>query len=441
MATRIDDVLLVPMTGRREARPGWILIEDGVIVELGPDGASRPEARRVVSGEGRALLPGFVQSHVHLCQTLFRGAAENLALLEWLRLRIWPLEAAHDEETLAASVRLAALELVRGGTTSVLTMETVRGTDAVLETLSGLPLRAVVGKCLMDMGEGVPPGLLEDPDRGLEEALRTCEAAVRLAPNRLWGCLAPRFALSCSEALLRDVGAEAEARGLLVHTHGAEQEPEVEEVLRATGRRNVEYLDQVGLVTDRLRLAHAVHLSEREVDMVAERAVRILHCPGSNLKLGSGIAPVARYMERGIRVSAGADGAPCNNSLDALREARLAALLQKMRFGPQAMDSWTALELVTSAGADALGLGGLVGTLEPGKRADLVEIDLTGPHMAPAGDVADRIVFAADRSDVRRVWFDGEVVVEEGQPLFADPEATTAEAERAFRRLVDRAGL
>lgn len=412
---------------------GGVLVDGGAIAAVVPAGAPEPAADLRVDACGRALVPGFVQTHVHGCQTLFRGAADDLPLLDWLKLRIWPFEAAHDAASLAASVDLTALELLRGGTTAALTMETVRHTASAFEAYSRTPLRAVVGKCLMDQGEGVPRALIESPRAALDEAL----ALARSHPpgaGRVRACLAPRFALSCSEGLLRDVAAEAAARGLLVHTHGAEQRAEVELVERATGRRNVAYLDHVGLLRENLRLAHCVHLDPAEIERFARSGAHVLHCPSSNLKLGSGIAPIARYFELGIPVSLGADGAPCNNSLDQFREMRLAALLQKALFGPTALPARRALRLATIDGARALGMEREIGSIEVGKRADLVEIDVGGPHHEPAGDVLSRVVYAAERADVVRTWVDGAVVVERGEARYDD-------GERVLRRAREQAAL
>lgn len=437
----LANALVVPMAPTGQVVPGGVLVEDGAILGIVPRDAPSPAADRTLDLRGHALLPGFVQSHIHCCQTLFRGAADDLRLLDWLKQRIWPLEAAHTPTSVAASARLSVLEMLRGGTTAFLSMETVHHTEAVFQALEPLPVRAVVGKCLMDSGDDVPTGLSEPPSRALDEALDLARRYPSAPGRRLRACLAPRFALSCSEGLLRDTAAASAAENLLVHTHGAEQHDEVELVRNATGRRNLEYLEHVGLANERLRLAHVIHLDEAEEERLVQTRTHVLHCPSSNLKLGSGIAPITRYLERDVPVSLGADGAPCNNNLDALREARLAALLQKPLFGPTALPAWTALELLTVQGARALGMADEIGTIEPGKRADLVEIPLDGPHVAPNGDVASRVIYAADRSDIVRVFVDGEVVVEDGTAVYTDTEQVLREVEREAAALFSRAGV
>jgi len=230
MRSFLKSAVLVTMNRSFDVIHGGLLVTDGRIDALVPETAPAPTADRVIDIRGHALVPGFVQSHVHCCQTLFRGAADDLSLLDWLRRRIWPLEAAHDPESLRASTELTALELIAGGTTAILTMETVHHTEAVLAALETLPLRAVVGKCMMDLGDDVPAGLLEERSRSLDESLALARRYPNRPGTRLRTCLAPRFALSCSEALLRDVAAASAENDILIHTHGAEQQQEDREV-------------------------------------------------------------------------------------------------------------------------------------------------------------------------------------------------------------------
>ena len=437
----LTNACIVSMNSAGDLFRGSVVIEDGAIRKVLREDQPLPEAEQIINLRGHALLPGFVQSHLHCCQTLFRGLADDLSLLDWLKDRIWPLEAAHDPDSLAAAARLTVLELLQGGTTAILSMETVRHTQRVFETLAPLPVRAQIGKCLMNQGCDVPDSLIESGEQGLHEALRLAGLYPNVAGARLRACLAPRFALCCSDGLLRELASEAERFDLLIHTHGAEQIEEVERIRESCGLGNLEYLHSLGLASPRLRLAHAVHLDPAEHDLLKSSGAQVLHCPASNLKLGSGVAPIARYLELGVPVSVGADGAACNNNLDALREARLAALLQKPLCGPAALPARQALELITISGARALGMEAEIGSIESGKRADLVEIDLERAHTIPSGDPYSRIIYAAERADIVRVYFDGEVVVENGEALFCDAEEVRADAVRASRDLIVRAGL
>ena len=333
---------------------GDVWIQDGRIAAVGDVGEVR--ADRVINAGGNYVLPGFIQTHVHLCQTLFRGYADDLALLDWLKQRIWPMEAAHTPASLAAAAKLAASELLLGGTTTVLTMETVHDTDAVFEALEPTGLRAVVGKCMMDADSAVPSRLLEQTTASIDESLALAARWHGRANGRLRAAFAPRFAVSCSRELLEQVGALSAERGLLVHTHASENRDEIALVRSRTGHQNVAYLDSVGLASPRLCLAHCVWVDDDEQRLLAEREVKVLHCPGSNLKLASGIAPVAAMRARGISVSLGADGAACNNQLDMFAEMRLAAGLQAIVKGPRALTAIDVLSMATREGARALGL-------------------------------------------------------------------------------------
>ena len=396
-------------------------------------------AAKTIDAEGGLVLPGFIQTHIHLCQTLFRGAADDLPLLAWLRERVWPLEAAHDESTLAASARLAAAELLAGGTTSVLTMETVHGTDAVFDALAPTGIRAVVGKCLMDVGDDAPARLRQSMRDALDESLALDQRWRGAANGRLSAALAPRFAISCSPALLEATAALSNERRLLVHTHASEQREEIDVVRARTGMDNVEYLASLGLATDRLCAAHCVWVTDAEQQLLAERQVKVLHCPGSNLKLGSGIAPVTEMRKRGIQVSIGADGAACNNTLDMFHEMRLTATLQAMRYGPGALPARDVLWMATRAGAQAIGRADEIGSIEPGKRADLVVIRADGLHQQPPADPYSTVVYATRPTDVRATIVDGDVVYQHGELAWADRRDIADAARAARERLRERA--
>lgn len=445
---RLDDVWLVPMDGPPEAplgevRRGSLRIAGERIEALG-DLPPRP-GERCVAGGGAFVLPGFVQGHVHCTQTLFRGLADDLPLLPWLQHRIWPLEHAHDAASTAASAALTFAELLAGGTTTAMTMESVRHAEVTCEVALAAGLVAIVGNCLMDRTDGgVPAGL----PTSAAEALARTEALWRTfhgRGGRLFTAVAPRFVLSCSEGLARDAAAFAAQAGLRVHTHAAEHPDEVAAVRRLCGADYVEVLHHQGLLGPHAALAHCVHTTGRERDLLAATGTAVLHCPSTNLKLGSGIAPIADYRRRGLRVAIGADGAPCNNRLSMLTELRQGALLQNLAAGPGAWPAATALWTATRGGALALGLDHLVGSLQPGKRADLVLFDLQAPRLggpfAPPDGVANRIVYAADERCLRAVVCGGAEVVRDGHLVGTELDALAATAAAALPRVLQRAGL
>ena len=443
MSTRITNAVVLTLNDRHDVVTGDVGIVDGRIAFIGVSSAEHDGIRfdETIDADGGYLLPGFIQTHIHLCQTVFRSMADDLPLLDWLRARVWPLEAAHDEATLAAAARLAAAELLKSGTTSVLTMETVHGTEAVFEAIAPTGLRATIGKCLMDADELAPARLKQDAAEGIEESLALHARWHGAAEGRLRFALAPRFAVSCSRDLLERVADASNAHGLLVHTHASENRDEVALVERLTGMSNLDYFAATGLANDRLCAAHCVWVSDAEQGLMAERGVKVMHCPGSNLKLGSGIAPVADMRRRGISVSLGADGAACSNSLDMFHEMRLAATLQAVRVGPGALTARDTLWMATREGARALGLEDEIGSIEPGKRADLVLLRPRPLHHAPDRDPYSTVVYAARPDDVRATWVDGHKLVSDGRLVREDEAALATLAREAAAALAARALL
>lgn len=429
---------VLTMTDAFDVIEGPVVVRDGAIAQVGGD---EPPGVPAIDVSGCLLLPGFVQTHVHLCQTLFRGAADDLALLAWLRQRVWPMEAAHDAASLRVSTRLAVHELLRTGTTSVLTMETVHGTEVVLEALAASGLRATVGKCLMDSDAEAPSRLKQAVGPAIDEALALHRTWHGAANGRIRVALAPRFAVSCTRELLEATAAVSEAHDLLVHTHASEQRDEIDVVRAIAGMGNLAYLADTGLATPRLCAAHCVWVDDDEQALMAERDVKVMHCPGSNLKLGSGLAPVVEMRARGITVSLGADGAACNNRLDMFDEMRLAATLQSVRRGPGALPARDVVWMATRAGAATIGLDDRIGQVRPGYRADLVAVDVSGPLVAPARDPYSTLVYACRGTDVRLTMVDGEVLVRDGVPQRDEADALAADARHEAGRLLARAGL
>jgi 5-methylthioadenosine/S-adenosylhomocysteine deaminase len=321
-------------------------------------------------------------------------------------------------------------------------METVHDTDVVFETLAGIGLRATIGKCMMDSDREVPSRLRERTQDSIDESLALKKRWHGAANGRLRAAFAPRFAVSCSRALLEAVASLSLSENVLVHTHASENRDEVE-VVRALsgGLSNLEYLAETGLATPRLCTAHCVWVTDVEQKLIAERDVKVMHCPGSNLKLGSGIAPVVEMRKRGISVSLGADGAACNNRLDMFDEMRLAATLQAVRIAPGALPAREVLWMATREGARAVGLENEIGSIEPGKRADLIVIDRDRPNLLPAPDPWSAIVYSARGTDVRYVMVDGEILVDNFELTREDPHELATQARAAAAELVRRSGI
>jgi 5-methylthioadenosine/S-adenosylhomocysteine deaminase len=439
-AVLIRNATILTMNDGMEVVSGAVAVRDGRIVSVGAEPAGAHDV--TIDAAGSYLLPGFIQTHLHLCQTLFRGYADDLRLMAWLRTRIWPMEAAHTPASLRAAARLACLELLRSGTTTILTMETVHDTEAVVEATAETGMRATLAKCMMDEHTpDAPARLREDGRRSLDRSLALGRHYNGSSNGRIRIALAPRFALSCSRDLLEAVAATSHADGTLIHTHASEQLEEIALVRQATGRANISYFNDVGLASPRLNVAHCVWVDEQEQALLAEHEVKVTHCPGSNLKLGSGMAPVPEMRAQGICVSLGADGAACNNHLDMFGEMRLAATLQAMRRGPGTLPAREALWMATRNGAKALGLSDEVGSIEAGKKADLILIAAAEAHMAPSPDPFSAIVYAARPTDVLLTMVDGEIRVRDGRPTDLDAAEIAATAYAEAGRLAARAGL
>ena len=428
---------------------GDLLIRDGIIAALGPTVraalARLPGGRAEVSYDATNayVLPGFVQAHLHLCQTLFRGRAEQSDLLQWLRESIWPLEAAHDEASLAASARLGLCELIEGGVTCVNDMGTVRHTDTIGRVLEEVGIRAVFGKALMDQGEGVPAGLKEPTGAALGEALELATHFDGAADGRLRVSLAPRFVLSCSDELWRGVAEASAKRGLLIHTHLAESPSEgraVEQEVRSTAAR---YFAEREVLSERFVAAHGVWLEDDELSLLGKARSALVHCPSANLKLGSGFARVRAWKDAGVRCGLGSDGAACNNRLDTFREMSLAAGISRALGPDRPLSAREVLELATRGGAESLGLGDVTGSLEIGKQADVVVMDATGHHQAPQStlkplDPYAAVVHSARASDVRLTMVAGRVLYREGRWTTLDHERVLIEAREASRAVERR---
>ena len=384
---------------------------------------------------GMWLTPGFVQAHTHLVQALFRGMADDLALLDWLRTRIWPLEAAHDEDSAYWSARLGLTEMLLGGTTAILDMASIKHTGAIFEAARECGIHAHIGKAMMD----------RENEAGLSEATAlslstSCELRDQWHRNgRLRYAFAPRFVPSCTEALLSQTVTEARGSGCLIHTHASENEDEVALVKDLTGMDNVAYLNDLGLTGPDVVLAHCIHLTELERRLLCDTQTAIAHCPGSNFMLGSGVAPTPELLSEGARIVIGSDGAPCNNRMDVFAEMRLAALMQKPRLGADAINAVQVLDMATVNGADVLGTGG--GDLVVGATADIVALQPDLVHSLGGGTPAGVLVYAATPANVRHVWVEGDQVVEDGRIGCWSLEETLSECMVALARVRERVNL
>jgi len=435
----IRNATIITLDDENRIFTGSLIVEQGRISAIEQSSPSHHLAfSEVIDGTGKILLPGFVQTHIHLCQTLFRGAADDLALIDWLKQRVWPMEAAHNPDSIYASARLGIAELIKGGTTCALTMETVNHTDVVFQAAEEAGIRATIGKCMMDQGADVPFPLREETEYSISESVKLLETWHGRDNNRIRYCFAPRFAISCTRNLLEQVARLSAERGILVHTHASENRDEIMMVENSTGKRNIEYLRDVGLTSTQVILAHCVWLDDAEMEILRSTGTHVAHCPSSNLKLSSGLARISEMLEQNISVSLGADGAPCNNRLDIFTEMRTAALLQKVLHGPQALPALTVLRMATINGAKALGLEQDIGSIEVGKLADLIMLDMQSLHTTPHPDLVSSVVYSAEVSNVETVIINGRIVLREGILLTLDEDLVISESQKQFQLLMHR---
>jgi 5-methylthioadenosine/S-adenosylhomocysteine deaminase len=384
-----------------------IAVEGGRIVAVLPADAARARyrARAVFDLGSHAVTPGLVNAHTHAAMALLRGIGDDLPLMRWLSERIWPIEKAlASADFVYDGSRLAALEMLRSGTTCASDMYFFP--EASVRAFRSLGMRVVAGIIAIEF----PTAYAADAEDYLRKGLATRDA-LRSDPLVSF-TLAPHAPYTVNDTTLQRIAMLADELDLPIHTHVHETADEVQRSLSEHGCRPLARLARLGLVSERLIAVHGVHLDDSELALLAERGASIAHCPASNLKLGSGIAPIARAVAAGVNLAIGTDGAASNDRADLMSELRLAALLAKGAAADAAvLPAAAVLEAATLGGACALGLHARIGSIEPGKEADLVAFDLAQPETQPLYDVISQLVYSAGREHVTDVWVAGNHVV------------------------------
>jgi len=438
----VEGATLIGLVDRKDILPAADLYaENGTILAVGPEArslaAAPGEPVEKLPARGKWVLPGFVQSHLHLCQTLLRNGPEDLPLLPWLESHIWPGEAAHDAETLSVSARLGLAECLSSGVTAMLDMGTVRHSEALFRAAARSGIRYTGGNVLMDDPETTPVNLRARPEDGLAETERLRSAWHLRERGRLRVAVQPRFAVACTDRLLRGAAEYARENALPIHTHASENRAECELVQKRTGKGNVAYLDDVGLLTPSACIAHAVHTDEADWALLAERQASVAHCPSSNLRLSSGVCPVPELRRAGVTVALGSDGAACNNSLDLFREMRLAAFLPRARERSGALSAFDVLRMATWEGSRALALAGEEG-LVPGARADFAILDPEAGWSLPndwSEEPYGAVVYSMGRENVFATIVDGVVRYRAGDATVGGLKPTAQEVRKAVGRM------
>ncbi len=385
------------------------------------------------------MIPGFIQTHVHLCQTLFRGLADDLELLDWLGKKIFPMENQHSPDSLRSSARLGLAELHKGGTTTIVDMGTIRHQEVIFDELIKSGMRAFAGKCMLDQN-ALLPAFKENTKDSLSSSYELAKEFHNMEKGRIKYAFAPRFVLSCSEEMLKETYSMLnDFEGSLYHSHASENKDEIKAVWKMHHMGNLEYFDSIGVLGNRTLLAHCIHVDEPEQVILCNSDTRVMHCPSSNLKLGSGIANIPKYLNIGINVSLGADGPPCNNNLSIFTEMRLAALIQKPFRGSTSMNAKEVFRMATINGAVATGLENEIGSIELNKKADLVLLDLNNVSQPLSEDnLYSTIVYATDVNSVKEVMTDGQWVVRDKKSLIYDETEIFAKGKSELKKLLSR---
>lgn len=416
---------------------GAVFVRDGRIAAVGP--ASQlgevPPAVERIDARGGLIVPGFVNTHTHLAMSLLRGVADDLPLREWLEQHIWPVEGAvMDRATVAAGTRLAVAESLLAGVTCVCDM--YFHAESIIDVVAGAGVRAVVPESLIDFPTPASP----TPAAALA-TLRSLLERFR-GHDLVTPAVAPHSPYSVAAAHLVSAAELAEEFDAPLVIHVAETRWESETIARDKNASPVRYLADLGILSERTVAAHCVHVSEEDLDILAEFNVGIASNPVSNLKLGSGVAPLPQMVARGLKVGFGTDSAASNNTLDLLRDAQLAALLYKGLTGdPTTMPARTVAEMLTIGGARVLGMGDRIGTLSPGKLADVVCLATDAPHAVPMFDPFAHLIYAARASDVRHVVVGGRVVVRDRTLTTLDIDTVRRAAQDAALRVRRAAGI
>lgn len=379
-----------------------LIIEGNIIQALLPLSAiNKDEFEIVFELPNQAIMPGFINTHTHAAMSLMRGMADDLPLMDWLNDHIWPTESQHiNQQFVQDGTELAIAEMIRSGTTCMNDMYFYP--DITGKTSQQMGFRANVGLIIIDF----PTVWAKDADEYLHKGLETNDLFKEL--DLINASFAPHAPYTVSDAPLEKIAMYSSELDLRVHMHIHETEFEVNEALKNTGKRPLERLDQLGLVNDNLIAVHMTDLTEDEIERLAETGVHIAHCPESNLKLASGFCPISKLNDHQINISIGTDGAASNNDLDLLTEARTAALLAKgISNNASSIDAKTLIKMLTIQGARALGLEDQIGSIEIGKKADLIAIDLSDLNTTPVYDPISQIAYAANSRQVSHVWIDG----------------------------------
>lgn len=444
---------VITMNSRREIiTNGVVAVTGREIVATGKtrDILDRYPEKKQIDCNGNVLMPGLIDTHVHTAQAMLRGCADDLGLLDWLGKRVWVLQGNYTYEDGRASAELCTLEMIKSGTTSFIECMLAEryGFDGVAEVVVQSGMRAAIGKIVMDLPsyaetEGfMHPGMVEDGETSVRNTLAAFDRWNGAADGRIQVWFGPRTPGGVTPELYDQIGELARERDMGITIHLSEVREDIDYARSQGFRSPVEFARAHGLLGPRSVLAHTVWTDEADWEILCETGTHVTHNPASNCKTATGIAPVHGMLASGVNVSLGCDGGPSNNTYDMIRDMRLTSYLANIREQePTVVPAETVLELATINGAKAMGLEAEIGSLEPGKLADFIVVNMDAPHLTPAWDPVSTIVYAAHGTDVDTVVIDGQIVMQGREVKTLDERAILEDIRGRYREVGQRAGL
>jgi len=420
------------MNGKSFIEDGALAIKNGEVTFVGKSAsATSVEAKTKINAKGKVAMPGLINCHTHVPMTLFRGIAEDQPLDTWLKERVWPLEAKLRSDDVHVGALLGCLEMIRSGTTCFADMYFHE--DMVAKAVMESGLRGVLAEGIIEAGDKALG------EKMLSESVNFAKAFNEYADGRVKVMLGPHATYSCSPELLVNVSEKASELKVGVHLHLAESKVVLREFEKEHGFSEVEFLGEIGFLKGRVLAAHCINLSRKDRRILSKRGVDVAYVPVANMKLGLGAARIKDLIDLGVNVGLGTDGPASNNTLDMFETMKIAALLQKLTYlNPAVLPAYEVLEMATTNGAKALGLLEKVGSLEVGKKADVILIDFSKPHLKPLHDVYASLVYSAHGSDVDTVIVDGKILMENRRVKTLDEQAVMEKTQRTALDLLSR---
>lgn len=429
MSILIKNASFVLTEGKTILKCQDVYVEDDRITEIGKN--LKQDAEFLVDGKNKLVMSGLVNSHTHVAMSLFRGLADDLAVMEWLKNHIWPTEQKLRAEEVYKGAILGCLEMIKSGTTCFGDMYLFGG--AVAKAVKDIGMRALVSSVVIDTLPEVA---------GLGLVQKTLEEVKRLKCDRVYSWLGPHSVYSCSKETLQKIKEMSRLEKIRSNIHLSESLSEIEEIKTKYGKTPVKLLEEYEFLDSSVTANHCVHLTEDDIRILKKYDVKVVHCPVSNMKLASGISPVPNLLNEEICVALGTDGAASNNCLDMLQEMKFAALLHKVsNLNPTILPAETVLNLATINGAKALGLENEIGSIETGKKADIIILNLKKPHLRPIlsdHSIVSHLVYSATGNDVETVIVDGKMIMENRKLLTVDEEEIMEKAQKSAEDLQNR---